>query len=105
VWSWWQAGSVHQSAWPTPAEVTRDLGGPDMDAAAVLEQTVAALAEVRRVRALEKRGGKSVIREAVIPASCQRLAAQDFRAALHIETLRFDEVPQPVLAFAEEPTA
>ena len=29
----------------------------------------------------------------------------DFRAALHVETLRFDEVPQPVLTFAEEPTA
>ncbi len=105
VWSWWQVGSVHRSSWPTAAEVTHAIGGPDPDAAGVLDQTIAALAEVRRVRALEKRGGKAVIASAVVPAACGRLAAQDFRAALHIRDLRFGEVDQPVLTFEEEPPA
>jgi len=105
VWSWWRDGSVHRAPWPTPEEVTRDMGGQDLEAMRVLEQTQAALAEVRRVRALQKRGGKSVITAAVVPSSCARLAARDFSAALHIESLTFAEVAEPQLTFAEEPAS
>ncbi len=105
VWSWWQPGSVHRASWPTAADVTREIGGQDHDAVGVLEQTQAALAEVRRIRAAQKRGGKSVITAAVIPASCARLARQDFSAALHIQGLTFGEVAEPQLTFAEEPAS
>ena len=105
VWSWWQTGSVHRASWPTPEEVTRDIGGQDLDALGVLEQTQTALADVRRVRALQKRGGKSVITAAVVPAACSRLSSQDFRAALHIEQLTFGEVAEAQLTFAEEPAS
>ena len=109
VWSWWQPGSVHRAAWPASDEVVRELGGEgageDAGAALVLEQTQAALAEVRRVRSLQKRGGKAVITAAVLPSACAGLAQQDFVAALHIQALSFADVAEPVLAFAEEPTA
>ncbi len=105
VWSWWQPGSVHRATWPTPAEVTRDIGGQDLDATGVLEQTQAALAEVRRIRAQEKRGGKAVIASAVLPAAWARLAQRDFSAALHIQQLTFADVPEPQLTFAEEPAS
>ena len=65
----------------------------------------AALAEVRRVRSLQKRGSKSVIAAAVLPSACAGLARQDFVAALHIQALSFADVAEPVLTFAEEPTA
>ncbi|MGE0392264.1 MAG: valine--tRNA ligase [Vicinamibacterales bacterium] len=102
VWSWWQPGSVHRASWPTAAEVTREIGGQDLDAVGVLEQTQAALAEVRRIRAAQKRGGKSMIAAAQIPASYARLARQDFSAALHIQALTFGEVAEPQLTFAED---
>ena len=105
VWSWWQPGSVHRAAWPSGDEVVREVGGEDAGAAVVLEQTQAALAEVRRVRSLQKRGGKSVIATAVLPSACAGLAQQDFVAALHIQALSFADVAEPVLTFAEEPTA
>ena len=113
VWSWWQPGSVHRAAWPAGHEVTRELAGEDAaegagedaGAAVVLEQTQAALAEVRRVRSLQKRGAKTLITTAVLPSAYAGLARQDFVAALHIQALSFADVAEPVLTFAEEPTA
>ena len=113
VWSWWQPGSVHRAAWPAGHEVTRELAGEDAaesagedaGAAVVLEQTQAALAEVRRVRSLQKRGAKILITTAVLPSAYAGLARQDFVAALHIQALSFADVAEPVLTFAEEPTA
>ena len=77
----------------------------DAGAAVVLEQTQAALAEVRRVRSLQKRGAKILITTAVLPSAYAGLARQDFVAALHIQALSFADVAEPVLTFAEEPTA
>jgi valyl-tRNA synthetase len=105
VWSWWQTGSVHRAPWPTGLELTAAIGGHDDGALSVLEETQGALAEVRRIRAGQKRGGKSVITSAVIPLSFSRLAQRDFSAALHIQSLTFEAVAEPVLVFADEPTA
>jgi valyl-tRNA synthetase len=104
VWSWWQPGSVHTASWPTPAEVVAPLGGPDAAAVAVFKHAQAALADVRRIKAIEKRAVKSVIDRAVLPRAVEGLvpAARDFQAATHIRHVSFGDVPAPELTFAEE---
>ncbi len=107
VWSWWRPGSVHTSTWPTAAEVVASIGGADEGALAVREATQGALAEVRRIKSLLKKGTKAVINKAVLPAAFSGLgpAARDFQAATHIRDLHFGDVTEPQLEFAEEPAA
>jgi valyl-tRNA synthetase len=102
VWSWWQSGSVHNAQWPTPEEVVEPIGGFDANAVQVFEQTRAALGEIRRIKALEKRPVKAVIERAVLPQRFESLApaAEDFRAASHIRDLGFGQVEEPQLTFA-----
>jgi valyl-tRNA synthetase len=102
VWSWWRAGSVHNAKWPTPEEVVEPISGYDANAVQVFEQTRAALGEIRRIKALEKRPVKAVIQRAVLPQRFESLtpAAQDFRAAAHIRDLGFGHVDEPQLTFA-----
>jgi len=104
VWSWWQPGRVHRAAWPVPEEVVAPIGGADDAAVEVLVKAQAALADIRRIKAMEKRAVKSVIERAVLPAALAGLgpAARDFQAAAHIRELRFADVAGPELAFADE---
>ena len=67
VWSWWRPGSVHKASWPTPEEVVAPIGGYDAEAVQVFAQARAALGEVRRIKALEKKPVKAVIERAVLP--------------------------------------
>ena len=105
VWSWWQPGSVHNAKWPTPEEVVAPIGGFDANAVQVFEETRAALGEIRRIKALEKRPVKAVIERAVLPKRFESLtpSAQDFQAATHIRDLGFGEVEEPQLEFAADP--
>jgi valyl-tRNA synthetase len=107
VWSWWQTGSIHRAQWPTPEEVVAALGGDDSDSVAVYLQTQLALADVRRMKAIEKKPVKAVIERAVLPDRYSALgpAERDFRAATHIRDLQFANVGEPELKFAEEPAA
>ena len=114
VWSWWRPGSVHRAPWPTAAGVLASLDAPggtvagaDEAALAVRASTQEALAEVRRVKSILKKGTKAVITRAVLPARLEGLrpAARDFQAATHIRTLEFAEVDEAQLEFAEEPAA
>jgi valyl-tRNA synthetase len=107
VWSWWRPGSVHQAQWPTSLEVTEAIGGGDAAGRAVFLQSQAAVAEVRRIRALAKKPGKAVIERAVLPSAFEPLtpAMRDFTAAMHIKELAFADVAEPELRFAEEPQA
>jgi valyl-tRNA synthetase len=107
VWSWWRPGSIHQARWPVPAEVVEPIGGADADAVSVFAQSQAALAEVRRIKALAKRPVKAVIDRAILPAALEGLqpAARDFKAATHIRELSFADVTEADLTFAEEPAA
>ena len=107
VWSWWQPGSIHKATWPTPEEVVAGIGGEDAAAVGVFEQTQRALAEVRRIKALQKKPVKAVIERAVMPVGFEALrpAEQDFRAAAHIRDLTFTDIDEPQLTFAEEPAA
>jgi valyl-tRNA synthetase len=103
VWSWWQPGRVHRAAWPTPGEVVAPIGGDDDAAVEVSVKAQAALADIRRIKAMEKRPVKSVIERAVLPAALAGLgpAARDFQAAAHIRELSFADVAGPELLFAE----
>jgi valyl-tRNA synthetase len=105
VWSWWRPGSVHQAKWPTADEVVAPIGGHDAAAVQVFAQTRAALGEIRRIKALEKKPVKAVIERAVLPKRFETLvpASQDFRAAAHVRDLVFDQVEEPQLTFAVEP--
>jgi len=105
VWSWWRPGSVHRATWPTPAEVIEPIGGEDAGAVTVFTRAQAALADIRRIKAMEKRAVKSVIEQAVLSRAFEGLtpAARDFQAATHIRALTFGDVEAPHLVFAEEP--
>jgi valyl-tRNA synthetase len=103
VWSWWQPGSVHRASWPTPEEVVEAIGGRDDQSASVLAATQAALADVRRLKALEKRPVKAVISRAVLPQALEALrpSIRDFQAASHVRELAFDSVTEAQLVFEE----
>jgi valyl-tRNA synthetase len=107
VWSWWRPGSIHRATWPTVDEVVSLIGGGDAAAVVVFLQSQAALAEVRRIKALAKKSTKAVIEHAVLPVAFQPLqpAAHDFQAATHIRSLTFGQIAEPDLKFAEEPAA
>jgi len=107
VWSWWRPGSIHQARWPTADEVVEPIGGADVAAIAVFMQSQAALAEVRRIKAMAKKPVKAVIERAVLPAAFAALepSARDFKAAAHIRELSFADVTEADLTFAEEPAA
>jgi valyl-tRNA synthetase len=105
VWSWWRPGSVHNARWPTADEVVASIGGSDVEAVQVFGQTRAALGEIRRIKALEKRPVKAVIDRAVLPQRFESLmpAAPDFKAAAHIRDLSFGPAEVPQLEFAADP--
>jgi valyl-tRNA synthetase len=107
VWSWWRPGSIHQASWPTADEVVAPIGGADAAAVNVFLQSQAALAEVRRIKALAKRPMKAAIERAVLPSAFEPLrpSAADFKAAAHIRDLVFADVAEATLTFAEEPAA
>ena len=107
VWSWWRPGSIHHARWPTADEVVEPIGGADVAAMTVFTQSQAALAEVRRIKAMAKKPVKAVIERAVLPAAFAALepSARDFKAAAHIRDLSFADVTEMDLTFAEEPAA
>jgi valyl-tRNA synthetase len=107
VWSWWRPGSVHQARWPTSSEVVQSIGGAHPDALNVYVQSQAALAEVRRIKAVGKKPTKAVIERAVLPIAFEALlpGARDFQAATHIRELTFADIPAADLTFSEEPAA
>ena len=73
----------------------------------MLAATQAALADVRRLKALEKRPVKAVISRAVLPHALEALrpSIRDFQAASHVRELSFDSVTEPQLVFEEERSA
>jgi valyl-tRNA synthetase len=107
VWSWWRPGSVHRASWPVGSEVVKAIGGRDEAAVSVREATQAALAEVRRIKSIQKKATKAVIATATLPAAFAGLgpAARDFQAATHIRELKFADVAEAQLEFAEAPTS
>ncbi|MBL7254866.1 valine--tRNA ligase [Paractinoplanes lichenicola] len=104
VWSWWRYGSVHQSTWPTPYELTRVAGEGD---AALLDLAGEALRQVRRAKSDRKLSMKAEVplAEALGPAELlDRLALVegDLKAAGRIAKLDMlpGRTPELVIASA-----
>ncbi len=108
VWSWWQDGSIHRAAWPTPAE----LAGPD-----VPRGTLAAVGEVlslvRKAKSEAKVSMRADVSRAVVTAKPEVLAqvegaVGDLRAAGRIADLELTASDGPLtvaVELAPEPVA
>jgi valyl-tRNA synthetase len=95
IWSWWQAGSVHQAAWPTVAEID-SLSAADPDAGRALDAAIAVLGETRRVKSIEKRPLKAKIDVAGVQwsADAVRLLRElegDIRTAAGVDRFEYTE--------------
>jgi len=85
VWSWWQEGSIHLSAWPTSQELEA-LGGNT----AVVDVAAEVLSGLRKVKSEAKVSMKAGLRDVTISASAQqieliKLVARDLCAAGRVE--------------------
>jgi valyl-tRNA synthetase len=113
VWSWWQDGSIHQAAWPTPAEI--DAVVPDEGDAArrandrAYQWATDVLFEVRKQRSESKQPLKVPITKVTVQAAAEEAALMpiveaDLRAALRVQA--FEVVvgsPRQILVAGYEP--
>jgi valyl-tRNA synthetase len=76
VWRWWQPGSVHRAAWPSPAE--HPFGGEDTT---VLDVTGAAIGQVRKAKTDAKVSMRWPVERAVVTLPAEQLAALESAAA------------------------
>jgi valyl-tRNA synthetase len=103
VWSWWQPGSIHRSAWPDAAELRIRAGAnADPEALAVAADVIGA---VRKAKSEARRSMRTPVTKVEVTDTEARLAllalvAADVRAAGHVETLV--TAPGPDLAVKVE---
>ena len=90
VWSWWQEGSIHRSAWPE-AEALRARAGANADPAA-LAVAADVIGAVRKAKSEARRSMRTGVTKAEVTDTEARLALlaqveSDVRSAGHVETL------------------
>ena len=100
VWSWWQDGSVHLSAWPDAAGL-RDAAGPGDDS--VLAAAAAAIAAIRKAKSQAQVSMRTEIPLLIVTAGQPRLdalaaATRDVQSAGHVAglELRVGDGAEPV---------
>jgi valyl-tRNA synthetase len=71
VWSWWQSGSVHRSAWPSSDELATDPAGDP----AILEAASAALIGVRGAKSEAKASMRAELSRIELVGTSEALAA------------------------------
>jgi len=91
VWSWWQQGSIHRAAWPSPAELDDASAGGDP---VVYEVAAWALGEVRKAKALSKRSLRTEVERMVVRDTEDRLkvlrgSERDLCEAGNIATIEY----------------
>ncbi len=91
VWSWWQEGSVHRTAWPADDEVRALAGDGDAEA---LRATSIALSGVRKAKSDAKLSMRTDVASVVVRGPQRlidlvQLAAPDLRAAGRVGELTF----------------
>jgi valyl-tRNA synthetase len=94
VWSWWQEGSVHRAAWPSPDELLAACtpAGDDARGVEALEFASAVLGSIRKKKSEEQRPLKTRVARAVVSAPASQLALlpdveRDLRASGLIDRL------------------
>jgi valyl-tRNA synthetase len=95
VWSWWQAGSIHRSAWPSINELAQQADDPE-----VLEVVTAVLAQVRRAKSDAQVSMRTPVTRLTIAdtaAALDKLRAglPDLQQAAKAEAVRFREAESP----------
>ncbi len=76
AWSWWQAGSIHRSPWPSADELLAKANGATAD---VLDVAASVLTEIRKAKSAAKRGMVTPVDRLVVTDTAERIAA--FRLA------------------------
>jgi valyl-tRNA synthetase len=91
AWSWRQAGSVHQAAWPDPAGLLAlaDAAGTGPGGTAALDAAAAAIGAVRRAKSRARLPMKATVSQLILTAPQEQLdalaaAAPDVSAAGHV---------------------
>jgi valyl-tRNA synthetase len=118
VWSWWQPGSIHQSTWPTAAEIENALTASDgasaTDQAVYRWATEVVLFEVRKRRSEDKQPLKVPITKVTIkadPASLSHMSEleADLKSALRVQAFEYTPValgsPTEIVVTGYEPLA
>jgi len=72
VWSWFEAGSVHRSSWPTPDELDAAGAGTEV---LTLDATADVLGAVRRTKTEAKVGMRTPVARLEVRDSAERVAA------------------------------
>ncbi|MCI0632884.1 MAG: valine--tRNA ligase [Actinobacteria bacterium] len=94
VWSWWQEGSIHRSAWPEENELEEASAGGDP---VVYEVAAWVLGEVRKAKAMAKRSLRTPVDRAVVRDTEERLKVvrgveRDLREAGTISSIELVEL-------------
>jgi valyl-tRNA synthetase len=118
VWSWWQAGSIHQATWPTSADIENALtsshGAPASDQAAYKWATEVVLFEVRKKRSEDKQPLKVPITKVTIKADAASIGHMkdleaDLKSALRVQAFECTAVetgaPHEIVVSGYEPLA
>jgi valyl-tRNA synthetase len=97
VWSWWQTGSVHRAAWPSPDELAEPADGGDP---LVYEMAAWVLGEVRKQKALAKRSLRTQVDRLVVRDGGDRLmilrgVERDVREAGNVAAIEVEEAAEP----------
>ncbi|HEX5904113.1 MAG TPA: class I tRNA ligase family protein, partial [Actinomycetota bacterium] len=97
VWSWWQEGSVHRSAWPSAGELEQPSAGGDP---IVYEVAAWVLGEVRKAKALAKRSLRTQATRVGVRDTEERLKVlrgveRDVREAGNVAEIAYEEAAEP----------
>ncbi len=110
VWSWWQTGSVHRSAWPTRDELEALIvdGIAPQEDQAVYAWATEVLFEVRKQRSEAKQALKVPISAVTIKAEPENigrlpLVDADLRSALRVKVFNASEGARAILVEGYDP--
>jgi valyl-tRNA synthetase len=102
VWSWWQEGSIHRSAWPSGDELRAAAGGGGAGPVGpeVLAVASEVLGAVRKAKSEARRSMRTEVTSTVVTDTAERLAllasaVDDVRSAGRVAELTTVEGPTP----------
>ncbi|MDO8679388.1 MAG: valine--tRNA ligase [Acidobacteriota bacterium] len=107
VWSWWNDGSVHRSAWPKRAELTA-LAGDDAAAQKAVLRLTEALNAIRKAKTDQKLSVGTPVKDVIYSASEEavtglKLVERDLKAACRADSLVLREAAEPGVAITPKP--